>query len=282
MKQQLTKFVTDVYHKFKKVCIYTLAIYVLASAAFLATGTYLSRHLLSSYHRIKQDEARLVEDVQVGKFAIAAMNLTNSKLTEYQKQTLAQAIVRVTGDILVTYENRVRFVTLISNESAFNRNATSPVGAIGLTQVMPRYVNEFAAICGMGTVTPDDLTDVTTNLMLGACLFRELTDDLHGNVALAAGAYNAGKNSLSLKEMRELRNISNMETLNYVAKYTYVRSEVDAIIASDPPTYDVKFKVPAVLVQKPAEASLVSITTTSTTTTNTMAKPPVKAKKKTK
>lgn len=276
MKETIKRFFQKLPGKIKMTLFYATLAYVLVSGALFWFG----RNLVAGYQQSKVAEQKQKEDIKVGQFALAAMELTNTKLSDLQRQTLAQAIVKVSGDVFTNYTDRTTFVTLISNESAFNREIRSPAGAVGLTQVMPQYVNEFAALCSMGKVNPEDLTDVNTNLMLGACLFRELIEDLHGNVALALGAYNAGKNSLALKEMRGLRAISNVETKDYIVRYVYRHGEIENVVKNDPPKYEVKFEVPNLT---PKE-TLATIEKTSETVTITpvVSEKPAKAKAKKK
>jgi hypothetical protein len=76
---------------------------------------------------------------------------------------------------------------LIKTESTFNERAVSPVGARGLTQVMPRT----AAWLVPGTRT-QDLYDRQTNLRLGFSYLNQMIDKYNGNVRLALLAYNRG------------------------------------------------------------------------------------------
>jgi hypothetical protein len=76
---------------------------------------------------------------------------------------------------------------LIKTESTFNERAVSPVGARGLTQVMPRT----AAWLVPGTKT-QDLYDRQTNLRLGFSYLNQMIDKYNGNVRLALLAYNRG------------------------------------------------------------------------------------------
>ncbi len=76
---------------------------------------------------------------------------------------------------------------LVRTESEFRRTAVSPVGAVGLTQVMPgtaRYMKP-------GT-TRSDLFDPQTNLQLGFTYLKSLINRYGGNVRLALTAYNRG------------------------------------------------------------------------------------------
>lgn len=76
---------------------------------------------------------------------------------------------------------------LVRTESTFNEGAVSPVGARGLTQVMPRT----AAWLVPGTRT-QDLHDRQTNLRLGFRYLDQMIGKYRGDVRLALLAYNRG------------------------------------------------------------------------------------------
>lgn len=76
---------------------------------------------------------------------------------------------------------------VVSVESEFNPHATSSVGAIGLTQVMPSTAKFFDR-----TVTRDSLYNARTNLHLGFRYLRSLIDEYHGDLRLALLVYNRG------------------------------------------------------------------------------------------
>lgn len=80
---------------------------------------------------------------------------------------------------------------LIRKESIFNPNAISPVGAVGLMQVMPATGRGLASRAGVGPVDAARLRDPETNVKLGT-LF--LADQVHRYRTLAEvfAAYNAG------------------------------------------------------------------------------------------
>jgi len=80
---------------------------------------------------------------------------------------------------------------VILHESEFRPNATSPVGALGLMQLMPdtgRWVHEHLE---SGSGIPD-LKDPSVNVHLGVSYLSYLGRRFQGNWVAALAAYNAG------------------------------------------------------------------------------------------
>jgi soluble lytic murein transglycosylase len=82
---------------------------------------------------------------------------------------------------------------LIQRESRFIADAVSPVGAIGLMQLMPATAAALAKEAGDKDFDPTRLGDPRTNVRLGARYLRGLLARYGGRTALAAAAYNAGE-----------------------------------------------------------------------------------------
>ena len=76
---------------------------------------------------------------------------------------------------------------VIQTESAYNPQAISPKGAVGLMQLMPATAKRFGVA---------DRTDATSNLYGGARYLRYLLRLFNNNLNLALAGYNAGENAV--------------------------------------------------------------------------------------
>ena len=86
---------------------------------------------------------------------------------------------------------------LSQQESTFQREVRSPVGATGLMQLMPATARQVARELGLKKPRVRDLYQPELNMRLGAAYLRMQLDNLQGSVPLALAAYNAGPGAVA-------------------------------------------------------------------------------------
>jgi soluble lytic murein transglycosylase-like protein len=135
------------------------------------------------------------------------------------RATRSAAVDRSTtyDDLIIEHSQRNNVRTdlvraVVQVESAFNRYATSPKGAVGLMQLMPATMRQYGVI---------DPFNPAENVRAGVAYLRALLDRYQNNESLALAAYNAGpgavdKHGQSVPPYRETR--------NYVAQISQMTS----------------------------------------------------------
>ncbi|HEY8131416.1 MAG TPA: lytic transglycosylase domain-containing protein [Thermoanaerobaculia bacterium] len=113
---------------------------------------------------------------------------------------------------------------LVHQESTFNPLARSPVGAVGLMQLMPPTAKELARRLNSSA----NVENPEVNIRLGTFYFRQLVDMFGGVVQLAVASYNAGmgnvmrwRRAAPRKPLDEfIESMPFAETRNYVKRVT--------------------------------------------------------------
>lgn len=106
---------------------------------------------------------------------------------------------------------------VIRSESGFNPNATSPVGARGLMQLMPLTAQGIARRIGDGDFAVTKLYEPERNVRYGTFHLQGLMGRYDSNVEPALVAYNGGGGAGDRYLAGERSTVPN-ESLNYVKK----------------------------------------------------------------
>lgn len=143
---------------------------------------------LQSFERVSALTAQV--DAQRGQIDIQA-----ARLERLEKAYEMSARYGIAADLAIAIEEialaegidtEIAF-NLVRVESEFNPRAVSPVGALGLTQLMPETANML-----LPGITREQILDRETNLRLGFRFYHSLLTYYEGNVELALLAYNRG------------------------------------------------------------------------------------------
>jgi len=171
------------------------------------------------------------------KIASSILNQDNNYLDSFKinYQAISKNLIAIDNDVLAQlfpspYMNNIAnrsknvdpvvVLSLIRQESGFNPNAKSPVGALGLMQLMPKTAKSLDH-----KVRINHLTNPHININLGTQYFSKLLDRYEHNLVYALSAYNAGesrverwKNDFFKKEslLHTVESIPFAETRKYV------------------------------------------------------------------
>jgi len=104
----------------------------------------------------------------------------------------------------IDYKNEVRKIAqgyqlepahvyaVIRQESAFNKDARSPAGALGLMQLMPKTGRVTAKKHNIPLPSTSLLYKPDKNIMIGSAYLKQVMEEYDDNIVLASAAYNAG------------------------------------------------------------------------------------------
>jgi soluble lytic murein transglycosylase len=139
---------------------------------------------------------------------------------------------------IVTYARRNQIdpflvAAVIKNESEFKPGAVSPVGAIGMMQIMPETGEWIAKQMGLEGYSIDSLYNPGINIRMGCWYLSELKYEFKDNLLLMMMAYNAGRGNthgwMSANgwdyTFGEINRIPYPESRDYVASVLHDRDE---------------------------------------------------------
>ncbi|MEY3969973.1 MAG: soluble lytic murein transglycosylase, partial [Pseudomonadota bacterium] len=115
---------------------------------------------------------------------------------------------------------------LMRQESRFLQAVRSPVGAVGLMQLMPQTAKSVARDIGLKGFQLRALEEPQVNISLGVRYLQDLANDFNGSAVLATAAYNAGPGRSRLWRSNLSRSIPGAafaESIPFTETRTYVK-----------------------------------------------------------
>ena len=121
---------------------------------------------------------------------------------------------------------------LIREESLYSARVVSPVGAIGLMQLMPTTAKRMANHLGIRDWDYDQggLKEPRLNIQLGTHYLGQLLNEYQGNILYAVAAYNAGPQAVK-RWVRQNANRPSDEFVELIG-YEETRGYVKRVIGS--------------------------------------------------
>lgn len=116
-------------------------------------------------------------------------------------------------------------IALIREESYFNPDAGSSVGARGLMQLMPATARFIADRNGISYAGSSELTKPSKNIQLGCAYFDFAKEKMYEDDLLAVASYNGGPNAVQVwKDKKDFRNFDEfIENIPYPETRDYVK-----------------------------------------------------------
>jgi soluble lytic murein transglycosylase len=104
-------------------------------------------------------------------------------------------------------------LSIIRQESAFDKNAISGAGAAGLMQLMPATAKDVAKKIGLPYDKPRLNSDIRYNLTMGSYYLNKRINQYDGNLVLAFAAYNGGAGNVAkwIKQFGDPRTFTSYE-----------------------------------------------------------------------
>ncbi len=121
---------------------------------------------------------------------------------------------------------------VIYTESHFNPNATSPVGARGLMQIMPGTAAGIANRLNDETYSVDKLYDPALNIRYGTYYLRNLLDRFNNDTDVILVAYNGGA-AVANRYQLSRDAIIPLETSGFIVKVKRARDAYASLYGED-------------------------------------------------
>ena len=169
------------------------AVILLSELDMTQKGKDILRHLGSEERSIKEQVLAGKLSQQVGRLDFA---IQIAKQTSYQNKNLLELNYPIIETPKVVSKRTILpqevILSLIRQESEFDRDANSWVGAKGLMQIMPATGRLVSKQAGLRYSRSRLIEDEFFNLQLGCYYISGLNDEFDGAIYMAFAGYNAG------------------------------------------------------------------------------------------
>ncbi len=145
-----------------------------------------------------------------------------------EKQFYPQKYSDIVSRYATLYDLPEHFIySVIKAESGFDKDAVSPVGAVGLMQIMPSTFVWLTELTGE-EINMERLSDPEINIRYG-CFYLRYLYDIYEDKTLTLAAYNAGMGNVKKWLDEGLTEIPFEETKNYINRVLRFEEKYNAL-----------------------------------------------------
>jgi soluble lytic murein transglycosylase len=180
--------------------------------------------LIQDYQRLEQFH----RSSQIAHLSFAAERNKNGYAAKFLWESAYPKAYKSLVEKAASKENIPEELTwaIMKQESQFKKEALSPVGALGLMQIMPATGYKMSRLRGDNEFSPTQLLTPPKAIEVGSAYLKRLSKKLNNNYGLVAAAYNAGPHRVDMWEKsfghmdadEFIEHIPFAETRNYVKK----------------------------------------------------------------
>lgn len=164
------------------------------------------------------EEILLIDLAQSNEEVETVVSKLNKKQHYLQSKKSYKKLTKAAQKQITNINNNKCFVSMVHSiirqESAFNENATSSAGAVGLMQLMPSTAKAEAKKLNI-KIKNSDLYKPFINLTLGSSHLYGLMQKYNNNFVEVLYAYNAGSNNLN-KYKESIKNLDGLTILETI------------------------------------------------------------------
>jgi len=143
----------------------------------------------------------VVEDEAAGPMVDRAIRYLEERRSGLHRAEIAQVAAAIVREAKIQGIDPNLVMAVIHIESRGNTFALSPVGAMGMMQIMPSTGEELAAQLDIHWRGAQTLFDPLANVRMGVAYLKQL-ESRYGNMATALAAYNWGPGRIDSKIRR--------------------------------------------------------------------------------
>ena len=171
-----------------------------------------------------------VDDVYLSMQAYSKSGFGNENLAEYFPIVYGREVEEISSHYNI---NAAWIFSLMRQESFFDPQARSYVGALGLMQVMPATANFIAHRYRIPYRGPFSLYSPSTNIQIGIANADFIKNLFHSNYVLATASYNAGQGNVAklLPKHATMSSIRWIDTVPFHQTRNYLRKVLENFVA---------------------------------------------------